>query len=845
MKKVSFFVSLCFVQSFLFAQKEVKVNGATVAAYSNITKLPLMVSVEESKNISPDKFPRWLATEFVKGEEVSFDYFKTVRGVNGEHHDKFQQSYKGIKIENSMVVAHYRNNRLSAFNGDWFAGISVPNSRALSEQQALQYALNKVKAKRYKWENEAEEQHMKQVLNDPLFTYKPKGELVILPQIDYKARTVSYLYAYKFNIYAEQPLYRANVYVDAQSGAVIREQNLICMVNTPATASTMYSGTQTITTDSYAGGYRLQETGRGNGIETYNLSQGTTYTNTDFSNASTNWSASYPDRVATDAHWGAEMTYDFYQSNFNRNSIDDNGLKLLSYVHYDVNFDNAFWDGQRMTYGDGDPTQGFTGMTGLDVCGHEITHGVVQYTGQLNGGEADALNEGFADIFGTAVEWFARPSQHNWIIGDEIMISQTGFRNMSNPNLLQQPDTYLGNYWDPNGESHKNDGPCIYWFYLLSVGGNGTNDNNQAYNVAGITMAKASAIAYRTMNVYMTPNTDYTNLRTYAIQAAKDLYGACSNEVIQTTNAFYAVGVGTQYVPGLIAPAFVADATTGCAIPSVFHFTNQSNNGSAFTWYFGDGSSSTLANPTHTYTAAGVYSVKLVATGCTAGTKDSLLKTNYINVNTSNPCVYSMPASPTTYSVCNGTLFDDGGQNANYSDNTSRQVTIVGNPGDVIKLTFVSFDMEQGYDYLKIYKGYGNSGPMVGSYTGSNLPANGLAILTNTNVVTVIQTSDQYQNGTGYEMRWTCISPTGIQNPDGSSTEIVLYPNPASQEVRVDHTTEVNRVEVLNALGQVQKVLQPQQDPFLSFPVDDLANGLYLIRFYTAQGTSTRKLIKE
>jgi len=844
MKKAPFLVALCLISSFLPAQKEVKVEGVTVEAYSNITKLPLLVSVRESKNIPPDRFPQWLKTEFIKDGELSFGLLNTVNDLNGQRHERFQQSYKGVKIENSMVVAHYINNRLSSFNGDWFADVSVPNAKALSVQQALQYALNKVNAKTYKWENAAEELHMRQVLNDPSFTYKPKGELVILPEINYKARTVSFRYAYKFNIYAEKPLYRANVYVDAQTGAVLREQNLICTVNTPATASTRYSGTQTITTDSYTGGYRLRETGRGNGVETYNMNHSMTYSSTDFSNASTNWAASYPDRVATDAHWGAEMTYDFYYSSFNRNSIDDNGYKLLSYVHFDVDFVNAFWDGQRMTYGDGDVTQGFTEMTGLDVCGHEITHGVVQYTGQLNGGEADALNEGFADIFGTAVEWYARPTLHNWIMGDEIMTSHTGFRNLSNPNMFQQPDTYLGNYWDANGESHTNNGPCIYWFYLLSVGGSGTNDNNQSYNVSGITMTKASAIAYRTMNVYMTPNTDYANLRAYAIQAAKDLYGACSNEVIQTTNAFYAVGVGNAYTPGLIGPAFAANSTLGCTIPSAFNFTNQSNSGSAYMWYFGDGATSTLASPSHTYTTAGIYSVKLVVTGCTAGTKDSLTKTNYINVNTSNPCIYSMPASPATYSVCSGTLFDDGGQNANYSDNTSRQVTIVGNPGDLIRLTFASFDMEQGYDYLRIYKGYG-VGTLVGSYTGSNLPGNGQAIMTNTNVLTVIQSSDQYVNGSGYEMSWSCISTTGLQSQDGSSPEIVLYPNPAGQSVTIEQMHEVSRIEVLNALGQVQKALELQQQPSLSLPVDDLSDGMYLIRFYTPQGTLTKKLLKQ
>lgn len=844
MKKVSLFISVCLLHSFLPAQKEVKVNGATVECYSNMTKSPLMVSIQGSKNISPGKFPQWLKAEFMKNEDLSFEWFKTVRDRNGESHDRFQQSYKGVRIENAMIVAHYANNRLRSFNGDWFADVSVPNAKALSEQQALGYALNKVNAKIYKWENEAEELHMKEVLNDPSFTYKPKGELVILPQINDEARTVNFLYAYKFNIYAEKPLYRANVYVDAQTGSVVKEQNLICTVNTPATANTKYSGVQNITTDSYAGGYRLRETGRGNGVETYNLNNTATYSNTDFSNASTNWPASNPDKVATDVHWGAEMAYDFYHSNFNRNSIDDNGHKLLSYVHYNTNFSNAFWDGQRMTYGDGDPAQGYTELTSLDICGHEITHGVVQYTGQLNGGEAAALNEGFADIFGTAIEWFARPSQHNWIMGDEVMTSGSGSRNMSNPNMFQQPDTYQGNYWDAGGEAHNNNGPCIYWYYLLSVGGNGTNDNGHSYNVSGITMTKATAIAYRVMNVYMTPMTDYANFRAYGIQAAKDLYGPCSNEVIETTNAFYAVGVGNPYTPGVIGPAFTVNATTGCTIPSVFNFTNQSSNGSAFTWYFGDGTSSTLANPTHTYTAAGIYSVKLVANGCTAGTKDSLTKTHYIDVNIGNPCAYSMPASPTTYSVCTGTLFDDGGRNANYNDSMLLQITIVGSPGDLIKLKFVSFDMERSYDFVKIYKGYGTSGTLLGSYTGNNLPGNGLAILTNTDVVTIVQSSDEYLNGAGYEMQWNCNVAAGLQNQDGDESGIVLYPNPASQLVTVEHTQHVNKIEVLNALGQVQKILTPQQESSVTLSVEDLSDGLYLIRFYSPQGTLTKKLLK-
>jgi Zn-dependent metalloprotease len=460
---------------------------------------------------------------------------------------------------------------------------------------------------------------------------------------------VTLTYAYKFTIYAEEPLYKANVYVDAANGTIIKEQNLICTINAVGSANTKYSGAQSLTADSYTAGYRLREAGRGLGIETYNMGNTSTYSSTDFTNASNSWTVTGANQAATDAHWGAEKTFDYYYQTFNRNSIDNSGYKLLSYVHYSNNYVNAFWDGLRMTYGDGDLSQDFSIMTALDVCGHEITHGVVENTAGLNGGEADALNEAFADIFGTSIEWYARPSQHDWIMGKDIMPSGTGIRNMSNPNALQQPDTYLGNYWDNTDEPHTNNGPCIYWFYLLSAGGSGTNDNSQAYNVSAITMAKASAIAYRAMTVYMTPSTDYANVRNYTIQAAKDLYGACSNEVIQTTNAWYAVGVGTQYTAGAIIPNFIANQVTSCSLPASINFNNTTAAGLSYKWSFGDGVVSTSTNPAHTYTTNGTYSVKLLANGCVAGSKDSVLKTSYITINA------PLPATGSGSLICNGT----------------------------------------------------------------------------------------------------------------------------------------------------------------------------------------------
>lgn len=119
---------------------------------------------------------------------------------------------------------------------------------------------------------------------------------------------------------------------------------------------------------------------------------------------------------------------------------------------------------------------------------------------------------------------------------------------MSNPNEDGQPDTYLGTSWYSgtmdNGGVHYNSGVANYWFYLLSVGGSGTNDNGDVFNVDSLGIDVAAQIAYRALSVYLTSTSQYFDARLATIQAASDLYGDCSNEMVQTANAWYAVGVG-------------------------------------------------------------------------------------------------------------------------------------------------------------------------------------------------------------------------------------------------------------------------------------------------------------
>ncbi|HSM62547.1 MAG TPA: GEVED domain-containing protein, partial [Gillisia sp.] len=151
-----------------------------------------------------------------------------------------------------------------------------------------------------------------------------------------------------------------------------------------------------------------------------------------------------------------------------------------------------------------------------------------------------------------------------WLIGEDIerRAGKSALRSMSNPKAENQPDTYGGTYWkviqcgtptDTNDYCgvHTNSGVLNHWFYILSVGKSGTNDIGSAYNVTGISVDKAAKIAYRLESVYLSANSTFANARTFGIQAATDLYGAGSAEVIATTNAFYAVGVGAEY--GVVA----------------------------------------------------------------------------------------------------------------------------------------------------------------------------------------------------------------------------------------------------------------------------------------------------
>jgi len=806
------------------------------------SKIPLYVEFSDSINLTTENWAAWFKKNFSCSDGIGFKQTTVEQDGLGERHIRFQQTINEIPVEGAVVIVHEKDKIIKSFNGKTIQKISLTKS-SITEEVALSYALNYIGGTKYKWEIPAEEKMLKHILNNPDATYYPKAQLTYVP-ISGKFDKEPYTLAYKFDIYSAKPLKRSYVFVDASTGKILFENNRIHITDAPGTAHTKYSGSQNFTTDFTGSTYRLRESGRGNGIETYDLNTGTdVLTAVDFTDGNNDWNNFNPqwDEAATDAHWAAEKTYDFYFNKYNRNSIDGSGFKLISYVHYDVSFVNAFWDGTCMTYGDGDGTTYFP-LTTVDICGHEITHGLTENTaGLIYSSESGALNEAYSDVFGTSIEFYAKPLDANWTIGENM---GPPFRDMHNPNSYSNPDTYLGLYWDFAEEVHCNSGVFNYWFYLLTAGGSGTNDNGNIYNVSAIGMDKADSIAYRALLVYMTPSTTYFEARNYTLLAAADLYGSCSAEVQAVGDAWYAVGVGGPYSNTVVSDFYATD-TVFCNAPVDVPFTNLSSNSNSFIWDFGDGSpTSTLTNPTHHYAATGLFNVTLTAIGgggC--GPDDVTVKSSYINISTLNPCIANMPNSGTgvTQTSCFGALFDSGG-NQNYPDNTSSVITLSPSGATNVTLNFVSFAFEQNWDYLYVYDGPTIASPLIGQYDGYSLP-NGGTIMSSGPSITLRQFTDQYVNYSGFELNWSCT--VGLNETNNEASAVDIFPNPTSGVVNIRTNFSDAIVTFMNPLGQ--EVLRDNfsystGNVMKTFDLSGFAKGIYFVKIVRSNETIIRKI---
>ncbi len=518
------------INSYSQELRSLHLHSSKVAAI-NIQKENVNLSIRKYLNLSEN---------YTFKKKETGQNLKVQKDMLGHSHERYVQYYKGIKIENSDIRVHFSNNKCYALNGEYADCSLIDTSIFISKTSAINRAKFFV-------------DYYYSIDSKTLKSYYASPEIVICTNQMIDDDTLLHI-AYKIDLYSTGQLFHEFIFVDGKTGEILNHLSLI--MNDNGIASTRYSGDRTIATKLNSSYNILHDTTRGNGIRTYNLNHSTSLSSAvDFTDYDNNWTSaefhnSNKDDGALDAHWGAMMTYDYFKQVHGRNSYDNNNSAITNYVHYGTDYENAFWSQSlnSMFYGDG--YNNYDIFTSLDVIGHEIAHGVCQYSADLlYQGESGAINEALSDIWAACIEEWATTGKQTWLVGEDL---GSPIRSMSDPNLYSCPNTYKGNYWIPTnsnsdfGGVHHNSGVINYWFYLLTTGGNGTNDNGNYYTVTGIGIDHASQIVYRAETAYMTSNTDFLKAKEYTIEAAKDLYGISSDEVKAVRDAWYAVGVYTD-----------------------------------------------------------------------------------------------------------------------------------------------------------------------------------------------------------------------------------------------------------------------------------------------------------
>ena len=445
----------------------------------------------------------------------------------GITHVKSQQYFKDVKVYGAESYLHIGSQK------DIFTGYIYPIddnldvNPSLSKESVIRIVESDLNSKTIVKSLSAREKEF--------LEYKsPDAELVIFENI------LAYEVCIRPNFIEEW-----KYFVNAQNGNVLHYfNNTKSDGPTTATAYDLNNVLRTIDVYFESGKYYLADFSQ----EMYNATnqEGVIFTydanNTDMANVSIASSPNntWNNRAAISAHSNASVAYKYFRKTFNRNSINNKGGNIIAIVNLSDEmgngFDNAYWNGKYIAFGNGG--EYFKNLAGgLDVVAHELGHGVIQNTANLEYyGQSGAINETFADIFGAMVD------RDDWLIGEDITKSSYSpsgtMRDMSDPH--NKGNSLNDSYWQPNhlsemyigenddGGVHTNSGIGNYAYYLYAT---------------AITKEKAEQVFYRALVNYLTSKSQFIDLRIAVVQSAKDLYGDNSSEVIEAVNAFEAVGI--------------------------------------------------------------------------------------------------------------------------------------------------------------------------------------------------------------------------------------------------------------------------------------------------------------
>lgn len=510
------------------------------------SSLPSFLVFEEAEQLSLQEFEEWEKQTFQYESGLTFKTRKTVNRKGGMTHVFRDQYYHGIPIEHALSVVHYQAGKVQYINGSLHAAVEVGTTPLILEEVAAQTALAEVGITANEWRRVLDQHQLTSTEDANLRPDRLENTLVIYP---YKG---NYFLAWKSHLISPQLNTYQYVYTDAQTGKVIQVQaaTLNCNIGT---ALTTYRGSQTILTDEVGSTFRLI-----NDCGPADIS--TRFGGSTISDSDNVWdSDNHINRGGRTAHFGVTKTFDYFNSTHGQIGLDGTGTVDVRVLPSTF---NAFYvpGTLELRFGLGfSDAQENDDLTAPDICGHEFTHGVFYNTGgvtDLDNYEALSIHEGIADIFGNEVEAFVDGAAPEWSIGEEV--ASVGARFLDNPNAdvhpdgsTGSPDTYLGNFW--SGLVPQHDGGVMrFWYYLLSEGGTGVNDNGTPYQVTGMGRTTAATILYEAIvagNFGSSPN--YNTARSATRQAAINLYGPCSLELKEVLAAWQAVGIGNTGSPDL------------------------------------------------------------------------------------------------------------------------------------------------------------------------------------------------------------------------------------------------------------------------------------------------------
>jgi bacillolysin len=472
--------------------------------------------------------------------------------VSGRIHERYDQFHRGIRVVGADVAEQLNRGQMVSAFGNIYEGIDIDPTPSIDADRARLAV---------------EERAGVEIGRAP--------ELVVLPQGE--GGDVTYLLAWRVRATNERDV--REYFVDARDGSIAFDYSDLKTQSAVGRGQGVLGDTKKISVSSSSGQFVATDRLRPPAINTYDmrgdyqrtlryLNEVIQLTGNDLASDSDN---TWTDGAAVDAHVYSGYTYDYYFKRFSRRGLDNQNLALINLVHpvrrqdFQQNFEivpdfylNAGYFGNGvMLYGEGLPA-GFTagGQTidffsgALDIVGHELTHGVTEYTSNLIYlNESGALNEAFSDIMGTSIEFFFQPAGNGVLRADylegEDVFRPGGIRSLSDPLVFGDPDHYSRRFTGTadNGGVHSNSGIANNAFYLAIEGGTNRTSGLSVQGVGGGNREQIERVFYRAFTQMLPANATFSVARAATIQSARDIFGSNSAAERAVTQAWTAVGV--------------------------------------------------------------------------------------------------------------------------------------------------------------------------------------------------------------------------------------------------------------------------------------------------------------